>query len=193
VEFACGSNGGPPRQPLRDWTGFAECPPDDNGLHEVYVQFDDHLEYWARARTEFIPEFGVNQSGTRIAGHRAIVSVLVNEQGIVDGIRVVTDPRTEVQDRRLAYLLGDLVKRRYGQEGWECVDRPPEGGQSPVGGIFINERCEKLLDETRRLVVETHFFRKPGQTGVDEQGQWKPGDYESSTRFEILNPEIPTL
>src|SRR3712207_8530356 len=51
-------------------------------LHDALpiFQFDDDLEYWARARTEFVPEFGVNQSGTRVAGHRAIVSILRSEE-----------------------------------------------------------------------------------------------------------------
>src|SRR5205823_5224740 len=32
-EFACGSNGGPPRQRISDWSEFAKCRAEDNGLH----------------------------------------------------------------------------------------------------------------------------------------------------------------
>src|SRR5262245_42458485 len=48
--FACGSNGGAPRQPLTGWADFARCRAEPNGLHEVYFEYDDELEYIARAR-----------------------------------------------------------------------------------------------------------------------------------------------
>src|SRR5437588_5912323 len=40
-ELACGSNGGPPRQKLEQWSDFAKCRPEDSNLHEVYARFDD--------------------------------------------------------------------------------------------------------------------------------------------------------
>src|SRR5262245_55702409 len=40
-DLACGSNGGPPRQRIEAWTEFGKCRPEDNGLHEVYIRFDD--------------------------------------------------------------------------------------------------------------------------------------------------------
>src|SRR2546425_5186176 len=48
--FACGSNGGSPRQPLTGWSDFARCPAEPSGLHEVYFEYDDENEYIARAR-----------------------------------------------------------------------------------------------------------------------------------------------
>src|SRR5947209_20607161 len=48
-EFACGSNGGPPRQKLEDWSGFAKCTPEADGLREVQVRFDDEQEYIGKA------------------------------------------------------------------------------------------------------------------------------------------------
>src|SRR5262245_18839090 len=48
-DFACGSNGGPPRQKLEDWSDFATCRAEANGLHEVYVRFDDEDEYIGKA------------------------------------------------------------------------------------------------------------------------------------------------
>jgi hypothetical protein len=36
--FACGSNGGPPRRKLADWSEFRRCPAERNGLHEVYFR-----------------------------------------------------------------------------------------------------------------------------------------------------------
>src|SRR3954469_7598251 len=43
--FACGSNGGPARQELDDWTGYMKCPAEPSGLHEVNVRFEDEKEY----------------------------------------------------------------------------------------------------------------------------------------------------
>jgi hypothetical protein len=49
VDYACGSNGGPPQQALTGWSDYDECSPEPNGLHEVYFRYDDELEYWAKA------------------------------------------------------------------------------------------------------------------------------------------------
>ena len=35
VDYACGSNGGPPQQSLAGWSDYDKCPPEPNGLHEV--------------------------------------------------------------------------------------------------------------------------------------------------------------
>src|SRR6202163_4180896 len=48
--FACGSNGGPPRQRLKGWSDFARCAAEPSGLHEIYFEYDDEYEYIARAR-----------------------------------------------------------------------------------------------------------------------------------------------
>ena len=48
--FACGSNGGAPRAPLTGWSDFARCRAEPNGLHEVYFEYDDELEFIARAK-----------------------------------------------------------------------------------------------------------------------------------------------
>src|SRR5436853_7714361 len=63
IEFACGSNGGPPRQKLDDWSGFGRCRAEDAGLHEVYVRFDDEDEYIGRAIDD--PLYASQRVGTR--------------------------------------------------------------------------------------------------------------------------------
>ena len=47
--FACGSNGGPPRAQIKGWSDFARCRAEPDGLHEIYFEYDDELEYIARA------------------------------------------------------------------------------------------------------------------------------------------------
>src|SRR5215470_1946276 len=49
VDYACGTNGGPPSTPLTAWKDYRRCRPDANGLREVYFRYDDELEYWAKA------------------------------------------------------------------------------------------------------------------------------------------------
>jgi hypothetical protein len=185
-DFACGSNGGAPRQRLDDWSDFGKCRPEDNGLHEVYARFDDEREYIGRAIDD--PMYARGNAGTRLAGHPVIVSALFDRDGVLRGLRFVTDPRAASHERRMAHLLRLSVFNRYDPEGWSCTDLPPVAGESPVGGIFVKLRCEKLAPD-RHLMVEARFFRKPGQTDVDPKtGDYRAGQFESSTRFEIFDP-----
>src|SRR6516165_5746936 len=110
-ELACGSNGGPPRQKLEEWADFASCRPEANGLHEVYVRFDDEDEYIGKAIDDSMHAQG--KIGTRVAGHPVILSVLFDRGGIVRGLRFVTDPRAAPYERRMAHLLRLAVINRY--------------------------------------------------------------------------------
>jgi hypothetical protein len=185
-EFACGSNGGPPRQPLDDWTGFAKCRAEASGLHEVYVRFDDEDEYIGLAIDD--PLYAAQRTGTRVAGHPVILSVLFDDAGVLRGLRFVTDPRTDPVARRMAHLLRLAVMNRYGTADWTCTDLPPEPGETPVGGIFLKQTCEKITPE-RHLSVTAHFLRKPGQRDIDPvTGEYTEGQFESWTRFELMDP-----
>jgi hypothetical protein len=182
VDFACGSDGGPPKKVIADWTEFAQCLAEPSGLHEVYARFDDEREYQARA-AEIAEE--VERSGTRIAGHPVIFSVLFSDAGTAEALRIVTDPRAPVDLRRRAYLLRIRILGQYGPEGWACTDIPLAERESAVGGIAIKQQCEKTLGE-RRHTLFTQFYRRPGQTGFMEDGRTpRPGDFVSSTRWEI--------
>src|SRR6476646_1597645 len=73
-DLACGSNGGPPRQKIDDWSDFAKCRPEETGLHEVYARFEDEDEYIGKAIDD--PLYAKGKLGTRVAGHPVILSVL---------------------------------------------------------------------------------------------------------------------
>ena len=190
-EFACGSNGGPPLRPIRSWSAFRDCRPEANGLYEVYVEYDSE----ALAITELYRQtFGEamwleKYAGTKVAGHPVILSVLFGSDEIVHGLRVVTDSRAPIDRRVIAHTLRFRVKGRYRRAKWECIDLPLADGEKPVGEKHMKERCEAEY-QGRRIVLESHFYRKAGQTGLDDQGQFKEGDFESSTRWEIWNPLI---
>jgi hypothetical protein len=182
-ELACGSNGGPPRREVGAWSEFKTCPPESNGLHEVAARFDDEDEYVAKALGE-----PAQHSGTRVAGHPVVLSALFDDGGVLRGIRMVSDPRAAPAERRMAHLLGVAVINRYGTDGWTCTDLPTAEGESPVGGVFIKQRCEKTMPG-RALSVETHFLRKPGQHDVDpDTHDYTHGEFESWTRFELFDP-----
>jgi hypothetical protein len=184
-EFACGSNGGPPRAKLDGFADFAKCRAEPNGLHEVYLRFDDEDEYIGRAIDD--QQF-TRKIGTRVAGHPVILSVLFDDGGTLRGIRFVTDPRAAPGERRMAHLLRVATINHYGPEGWTCVDQPPAAGETPVGGVFVKRKCRKTT-AARDITVEAHFLRKPGQSETDPAtGDYRAGQYESWTRFELMDP-----
>src|SRR6202022_591412 len=160
VEYACGGKGGPPQQALTGWSDYDKCPPEPNGLREVNFRYDDELEYWAkahRART-LIAQYG----GTKVLDFPVIVSALFDAAGTLSGLRIVTDPQANPQDRKQAYTLNNFFKARYGSDSWECRDTPPAPGETPVGPLYINQRCTTLTKDNGRALLETRFLRKPG-------------------------------
>jgi len=123
-----------------------------------------------------------------VAGHPVILSALFDRDGVLRGLRFVTDPRAAPHERRMAHLLRLAVINRYEPDGWTCTDLPPAASETPVGGVFIKQRCEKATPE-RHLSLDTRFLRKPGQSDNDPvTGEYRPGAFESSTRFEIFDP-----
>jgi hypothetical protein len=185
-DLACGSNGGPPRQKLEEWSDFGKCRPEDKGLHEVYARFDDEDEYIGKAIEE--PRYARGKIGTRIAGHPVILSALFDRSGVLRALRFVTDPRAAAHERRMAHMLRLAVINRYEPAGWTCTDLAPGAGETPVGGVFVKQRCEKLTPE-RHLLIDARLLRKPGQSDNDPvTGEYRAGAFESSTRFEIWDP-----
>ena len=194
--FACGANGGPPRTPLKGWSDFKRCPADAAGLHEVYFEYDDELEYIARAQDN---DHEINRwAGTHEVNFPVMTSALFDDAGILRGIRLVTDARPEHRnditeaDRRSredSYILGGIMASRYNIEpARDCMSLPPADGESAVGGIFVKQVCErKDVAAGRRIVVRANLYRKPGQSAFNPQlpTQLTQGQFESSARVEI--------
>jgi hypothetical protein len=184
TDYACGTNGGPPSIPLGGWKDFRRCRPDGKGLREVYFRYDDELEYWAKANnfsTE-IEKF----SGTKVYDFPVVLSARFDDVGVLAGLRIVSDPRDSSRDRDEAYLLRNFLTARYGRDGWDCVDLAAAEGETPVGRTFIKQRCRKTLPAMAVAEIETHFFRKKGQSQYDPQsGRTTEGQFESLARFEL--------
>jgi hypothetical protein len=184
TDYACGTNGGPPSVPLGGWKDFRRCRPEPNGLWEVYFRYDDELEYWAKANN-FATEIR-KYSGTKVFDFPVVLSARFDDRGILAGIRIVSDPRDTSRDREEHYLLRNFLSARYGREGWDCVEQPPEEGETPVFRTFIKQRCKKSVDGGAVAEMQTNFFRKKGQAEVDARtGRATEGQFESLVRFEL--------
>jgi hypothetical protein len=195
--FACGSNGGAPRQRLTGWSGFARCAAEPNGLHEVYFEYDDEYEYIARARD--LDREVARWAGTTELTFPVIVSALFDAAGLLKGIRIVTDSRpdhrndttdADLHKRDDAYLFGGRMASRFNIEAQrDCMALPAAEGESAVGSLFVKQVCELADPEHRRkVVVQVNFFRKPGQSAFNPQmsTQLTQGQFESSARLEMF-------
>jgi uncharacterized protein YjbI with pentapeptide repeats len=184
IEYACGSDGGPP---LRFISGFADyhlCIPEPDGLYEVHFRYDDEQEYWALANRF---DFQYHLSGTKENGHAVIVSALFNGDGVVHGARIWSDPRVTNELRERVFDLRNYMLARFDPPEWECEDLPVDERYLPIAGRLINQRCTQTYRGTQFIEVTTHHFRKPGQffrdpiTNVITEGQ-----FESTVRFELV-------
>jgi hypothetical protein len=165
-DLACGSDGGAPGAALASWAQFERCPPDAAGLHEVTFAY----------AASPLAELGDRWEGTKVAGHPVIPSLLIDGQGVVQGIRIVTDPDTRMYLKKKAFLLGIRVMGRYGRDGWTCTEAEPRVARAPVGGLFIDRRCEKTFHD-RRLILDTDLYRT-----ADQRDQ----EFTGATRLEIF-------
>ena len=185
IDYACGTNGGPPSLPLDGFRDFQRCRAEARGLREVYFRYDDELEYWAKANslTDQMERF----AGTKTYGFPVIVSALIDAGGVLRGIRIVSDPRDPSQNRDEAYFLRNFLTARLGRDNWQCEDLPLEGGETAVDGVFVKQRCRKQVDDVTEASLGTRYLRKPGQTQFDPQsGRETTGQFDSTVRFELM-------
>ena len=192
ASYACGTNGGPPSIPLANFTEFMKCRPDAAGLREVYFEYDDELEYRARAlnlRAEIR-----RYAGTTAFEFPVVASVLFDPAGRARGERLVTDPRQQTSRRRIEFwTLANFLRQRYGEDGWDCKDLPPEQGEGPAGSVFVKSHCEKEADGFH-FILEQHYFQKKGQRFLDPHtGNPQTEAYESETRFELYDAAAPRV
>lgn len=168
VDFRCGAGSKDVGRELGGWADFDQCAPGPEGFHEVAFSYDEDANPWAAVSDRF--------EGTTVAGHPVIPTLLIDDQGVVRGLRIVTNPGNRMYLKKKAYLFYIRVMGRYGKDGWRCVEKEPEPGYQPVGGMYIDRRCEKRWQD-RDLILETQLYRAPGQEGQAFTG---------ATRLEIM-------
>jgi hypothetical protein len=186
VDPACGTNGGPPSRVLARFADFAVCPLDrSTGLHEVWFRYDDELEYVARARRSeiMVRLYQANSLG----GQPIITSLLIDDAGLVQGYRIVNDPRAAGGTRIEAYGLVELFKGMVAP-GLDCTDLPPGPGERPIEDLFVKQVCESKADgQVTR--IEARRYYKPGQFVVNpNDNRITENEFESSARIEVFRP-----
>lgn len=193
--YACGSNGGPVLTPLKGWDEFNRCRPDDKGLYEVYFEYDDEEEFIARAM-----EDGrlARNAGTVDKQFPVVTSALFDADGILQAVRLVTDPRPDYKvDNFLAflkprdehYLYGAFITSQFNMtRALDCKVLALAEGERDIGGQFTKLDCERIDEAQRkRYVVRVRYYRKPGQFERDPTtGQPTEGQFESQTRAEVF-------
>jgi hypothetical protein len=182
----CGTNGGPPSIRLDNWGEFARCPADTaTGLHEVWYTEDDEVEYIARSFRQMTFDPGP-ASANVLFNHKVIYSILIDDDGLIQGYRIFTDNRESPDVRLGAYFIATPLINLYGYQAFECVDRPPAEGEAPMDGVYVNALCTGVVGDLH-VTIESHLFRKPGQTAFDPIGRENIGYFESTARLEAVN------
>ena len=190
VDPACGTNGGPPARVLKNFAEFAQCAVErTTGLREVWFRYDDEMEYVARARRS---EIMVRQyRANSLAGQPIITSLLIDNAGLVQGYRIVNDPRIESGTRIAAFGLADVFKGIAGM-GLDCTDLPLAEGERPIDDWFVKQTCEKTT-EGRTVRIEARRYYKAGQFAVDpNDNRVTENLFESSARIEVFRAGAAT-
>lgn len=143
VNFACANEQG---HTITAWSDWSKCPAGNDGLHAIRFDYDP----------------STSREGTIVAGHPALLTLLVDDKGMVAGLRIETDPKARLYMRKKAFLFGMQVKSRYGTDGWTCQEAQPENGEQSVGGVYINESCRKTV-QGRSITVERALYRRADQ------------------------------
>ncbi len=184
VEVACGTNGGPPSVALAHFSDYAKCVAEPSGLREIHFSYDDEADYIAKALES---EYRALQPGTSVYAHPVVLSVLVDDKGIIEGYRIITDDKAAEHDRRAAVSLASNFKARFSAWKLDCQKIAPRDGENPVGSIFIHDLCTATsIDKTQLLRLESSYLRKKGE-GVNPDTQLiDKSFYQSTTRLEVV-------
>lgn len=190
VDPACGTNGGPPARVLKSFAEFALCPVEaETGLHEVWFRYDDEMEYIARARRS---EILVRQyQANSLNGQPITTSLLIDDSGVMQGYRVVNDPRVDSRTRIGAFDLAEIFKG-MAAPGLQCTELPPAAGERPIEDLFVKEDCEVEAGGVITRVQSRRFY-KPGQFAVDpNDNRLNENEFESAARLEVFRPPAGT-
>ncbi|MGD9739821.1 MAG: pentapeptide repeat-containing protein [Bauldia sp.] len=183
---SCGTNGGPRGRSIGTFAGFALCPPEASGLHEIWFTYDDTLEYIGRAIRA--PLQAARNAANQVGGHPVVYSLLLDEAGVVRGYRIVTDDHAEASLRLDAASVTAYLRALFGTD-WACEDLPRLEGETAIDGIYIKRRCAIETDGVR-AVLETRYYLRPGQAVIDAQGRPMENTFESSSRLDVVQLDL---
>lgn len=186
VDPACGTNGGPRGQLIERFENFARCPRDaDTGLYEIWFSYDDEAELIARAHHDeaLINRFRANL----LFNVPAVLSLLVDEAGLVQGFRIVSDTRAPPAIRMHAHTVARTLMGLARLDETNCTNAPTEEGERPFEGVLVKQFCRQVV-EGRRLTIIARAYLKPGQFLIDPVTQQPhPNAFESFSSLEIVS------
>lgn len=184
MEPSCGTDGGPPSIRLNGFDDYDRCPVEpETGLREVWFIYDDEWEYIARAYRDPV-EIG-RFSANVFFGQPIITSLLIDDSGLVQGYRVITDQGAPDDVRERAHLLLDVFKTTVGDGSWQCEQLQQGERETPVNGVFVKSDCI-MVSELTIAMAEARLLRKPGQ---DYYINPPEGYFEGRARLEVYNTE----
>jgi hypothetical protein len=143
ADFSCAADA---KVTLSGWSDWRACPAGADGLRALRFGYD--------------PE--TSRDGTVVAGHPVVLTALIDAEGTIAGLKIETDPKARLYLRKKAFLFGPQVEDRYGSDGWACSQGQLDGGEQPVGGVYVKEKCTKTI-QGRALAIERNLFRLAGQ------------------------------
>lgn len=191
VRQACGTNGGPPSLPLDGFEEFERCAVEvETGLREVWFSYDDEMELVYRAFRA--PEEQMGQARANVLFmHPVLFSLLIDDQGLMKGYRVVSDSREDPSTRMDADVVARPLKLTvYGTGGgWECIDLPREAGEEPIGDVFFKELCKKITDDGWHVSIETHLYLKRRRSGGVQVARGT-NEFAASVRLEVISADL---
>ena len=186
VDPACGTNGGPRGQLIEKFENFARCPRDaGTGLYEIWFSYDDEFELIARAHHD---EAMINRFRANLLFNvPAVLSLLIDANGLVQGYRIASDTRAPPIVRMQAHNVARTFKSMTRIDEASCVNAPPAEGERPFEGVLIKETCRQVIGG-RRITIEARAYLKPGQNLIDPVTQQPyPNAFESFSSLEIVN------
>jgi len=183
IEPACGTNGGPPSQPLARFADFAICPADTRGLREIWFRYDDALEFIALAYRN--PVLAMQYRFNAVNGQMAIFSFLVDGEGHIRGYRIFTDPKAPERERYDAHVVSATLRAIAGKP-WDCRELSPGPGEEPIEGNFVKSRCT-LEAGQRHATLTADFYLKPGQQVLDSNAKRMVNAFASAASLEVVD------
>jgi hypothetical protein len=168
TDFTCTDQ---PSRHLPAWSAWEDCPANAQGLRGISFRYDEQAT----------PHVSDATKGTKVAGHPVRLALYLSNTAQLKAILIETDPKARLYLRKKAFLLADQAKSRFGPTGWQCRSHAADATRIPVGGVFIDQDCEKTT-ATRHFILAQRLYRPSGGT-LDS--------FVSETRLLIETPPAP--